>query len=451
MRMHLTKTICTLGPATSSEEGIRNLAERGMSIARMNFSHGSQETHSVVVQSIRAVNAAGGFNVGLLLDTKGAEIRTGDRPEPLQVNAGDTVTFSYAKETDEHPVIKVSYPDFWKDAKHARFILIDSGELMMDIVSIEEDRVVAKSQGAYGIGSRRHINLPGANVTLPSLAEKDWSDIELGCRLKLDYIALSFIRKGSEVREVREFVKKHGHPDIVLISKIENGIGVENIDDIIEASDGIMIARGDLGAEIPLETLPWIQDDIAARCRKAGKPVIMATQMLESMIKNPMPTRAEVTDVAHAASIGVDSTMLSGETAAGKYPYVALEMMIRIVNEAERHLPRSKAKALGSSDAEKQAAEALKTAQSEKAAAIIVHSKTGATARALSRLRPHVPVLMASEDADMLRRHQLHFALQPLQLASGANAVALAVQKELVASGEKVVIVDSGGIKTVNA
>ncbi len=449
--MRLTKTICTLGPSTNNEDGIRNLAQRGMSIARMNFSHGSQESHSAVVESIRKVNAEGGFNVALLLDTKGAEIRTGDRDEPIQVNAGDLVVFSHFKDTDEHPVIKVNYPEFWKDAKDARFILIDSGELMMDIVSIEEDRVVAKSQGAYAIGSRRHINLPGADVTLPSLAEKDWSDIELGCKLKLDYIAMSFIRKGSEVREVREFVTKHGHPDIQLISKIENGVGVDNIDEIIEASDGIMVARGDLGAEIPLETLPWIQDDIVARCRKAGKPVIMATQMLESMMKNPMPTRAEVTDVAHAAYIGVDSTMLSGETAAGKFPYRALEMMISILKETEKHIPLSKAEAMGSSTEEKQAAEALKVAQSEKAAAIIVHTKSGATARALSRLRPHVPVFMATENADLLRRHQLFFALRPLELTSGSDAVALATEKQLISSGQKVVVVQSDGIKTITA
>ncbi len=446
--LRLTKTICTLGPASNNEEGIRKLAERGMSIARMNFSHGTQETHSAVVESIRKVNKEGGFDVGLLLDTKGAEIRTGDRPEPLAVNAGDTVVFSFAKDSDQFPVIKVNYPEFWKDAKDARFILIDSGELMMDIVSIEEDRVVAKSQGTYAIGSRRHINLPGADVTLPSLAEKDWSDIELGCKLKLDYIAMSFIRKASEVREVRDFVTKHGHPDILLISKIENGVGVDNIDEIIEASDGIMIARGDLGAEIPLETLPWIQDDIAARCRKAGKPVIMATQMLESMIKNPMPTRAEVTDVAHAAYIGVDSSMLSGETAAGKYPFVALETMIRILKETEKHLPVGPVKALGSSAAEKAAADVVTKAHAEKAAAIVALDAGQEMIRALSRLRPCVPVFVATENADMLRRHQLFFALHPLKVAP---AEALKAIKDKLPAGSSVVTVDASGAASTSS
>ncbi len=434
--MRLTKTICTLGPASNSKEGVLMLTERGMNIARMNFSHGTQETHSAVVENIRAANAQAGSHVGLLLDTKGAEIRTGDRPEPLSVKEGDMVTFSYALETDEHPVIKVSYPEFWKDAKDARFILIDSGELMMDIVSIDEDRVVAKSKGAYAIGSRRHINLPGADVTLPSLAEKDWSDIELACKLKLDYIAMSFIRKASEVNEVRAFVTKHGHPEIVLISKIENGMGVDNIDEIIEASDGIMIARGDLGAEIPLETLPFVQDDITRRCRKAGKPVIMATQMLESMMKNPMPTRAEVTDVAHAVMIGVDSTMLSGETAAGKFPFAALETMGRIISETEKVVTNAAQQVNDS-----QAGTAVTMAEKEHAAAIVVYSKTGATAREISCERPRVPVFIASDDADVLRRHQLYYGLFPLLLPSAdADALPLLKERTPIKDGTVVVV-----------
>lgn len=442
--MRLTKTICTLGPVSNNEEGIRGLAKAGMNIARMNFSHGSQESHSVVVENIRKVNKEENMFVGLLLDTKGAEIRTADRPEPLVANEGDVVTFSHKLTTDEHPVIGVNYPEFWKDAKDARFILIDSGELVMNVVSIEEDRVVAKSTGAYSIGSRRHINLPGADVTLPSLAEKDWSDIELACKLKLDYIALSFIRKGSEVEEVRAFVTKHGHPDIRLISKIENGVGVDNIDAIIEASDGIMVARGDLGAEIPLETLPFVQDDIVARCREAGKPVIMATQMLESMIKNPMPTRAEVTDVAHAVHVGVDSTMLSGETAAGKHPFTALSTMGKIITETEKHVTFCPSCSCDISIENGNAAAAVSMAEGSDAAAIVVYSKSGATARAISTLRPSVPVFVATDDADVLRRHQLYYALMPLHLSNAdADAVAALKDKKVVNAGDKVVVVKS--------
>lgn len=449
--MKLTKTICTLGPASNNEEGIRGLAKAGMNIARMNFSHGSQESHSVVVENIRKVNKEDGFHVGLLLDTKGAEIRTGDRPEPLAVKEGDLVTFSHKLTDDEHPVIGVNYPEFWQDAKDARFVLIDSGELIMEIVSIEEDRVVTKSTGSYSIGSRRHINLPGSDVTLPSLAEKDWSDIELACRLKLDYIALSFIRKGKEVEEVREFVKKHGHPDILLVSKIENGVGVDNIDEIIEASDGIMVARGDLGAEIPLETLPFVQDDIVARCREAGKPVIMATQMLESMINNPMPTRAEVTDVSHAVHVGADSTMLSGETAAGKHPVTVLTMMGKIIAETEKHVEFCPSCSCDVSVESGIAAAAVSMAEASDAAAIVVYTESGATARAISALRPSVPVFLATEDSDVLRRHQLFYALMPLHMPKGdADAVKLLIEKKLVNAGDDVVVVKStDGVRNV--
>lgn len=451
--MRLTKTICTLGPACNTEEGIRTLTKGGMSIARMNFSHGSHETHSAVVEAVRKINKEEGRNVGLLLDTKGAEIRTGDRPEPLVVAEGDTIVFSHKITEDTFPVITVNYPEFAKDAKDARFILIDSGELIFDIVSIEDDRVVAKSKGAASIGSRRHINLPGSNVTLPSLAEKDWLDIELACTLKLDYIALSFIRTGAEVEEVRAFVKKHGHPDILLISKIENEVGVDNIDEIIDASDGIMIARGDLGAEIPLETLPMVQDDITERCRAAGKPVIMATQMLESMIKNPMPTRAEVTDVAHAAMIGVDSTMLSGETAAGKYPFESLAMMKSILEETEKYVEFESPCCGDDSNAAGNAAAAVSMAHASGADAIVVYSKTGATARAISALRPDVPVLVACDNADVLRRLQLWYALNPLLLPKAdADALAQIKSEKILEAGSNVVVVQRmGDIVSIHA
>lgn len=441
--MRLTKIVCTLGPASGSEEGIRSLVHAGMNVARMNFSHGSHESHTEEVERVRKINREEGTNVALLLDTKGAEIRTGDRPEPLAVVEGNTVIFSHAKTSNEFPVIKVSYPEFWKDAKDARFILIDSGELIFDIVSIDEDRVVAKSKGNAQIGSRRHINLPGADVTLPSLAAKDWEDIMLACELKLDFIAMSFIRTAEEVEEVRDFVTKHGHPAIKLISKIENGVGVDNIDEIIAASDGIMIARGDLGAEIPLETLPFVQDDIAHKCRVAGKPVIMATHMLESMIKNPMPTRAEVTDVAHAAMIGVDSTMLSGETAAGKFPREAVQMMTRILAEVEKKTPYD---APARPDDDARAARAV--AMASGAAAIVVLGNDGGLARAVSRFRPRVPVIAVTGDPAVARELQLHFAVYPV---IGELHASTAKGRFGLDAGSRIVVVDGDGTATAES
>lgn len=446
--MRLTKIICTLGPACNDADGIRALAKNGMNIARMNFSHGSHESHTEEVERVRAVNNEEGLHVALLLDTKGAEIRTGDRPEPLAVAEGNTVVFSFARTTDEHPIIKVSYPEFWIDAKDARFILIDSGEQIFDIVTIEDDRVVAKSRGNAVIGSRRHINLPGANVTLPSLVQKDWEDIELACVLKLDYIALSFIRTAQEVNEVRAFVTKHGHPDILLISKIENEVGVKNIDEIIDVSDGVMIARGDLGAEIPLETLALVQDDIARRCRAKGTPVIMATQMLESMMKNPMPTRAEVTDVAHAAMLGVDSTMLSGETAAGKHPVEALRMMDRILAATEHGTSPEPSVRTSASPHDTLAASAATLARSSGAAAIIVLGAKDLV-HAISILRPQVPVFACTEHADTARRMQLLFGVIPV-VASAADALSLLKNHFGLAAGTKVVsVTDTATLVTI--
>lgn len=414
--MRLTKIICTLGPATYNDEGIRALAERGMNIARMNFSHGSQEDHTAVINRIKKFNDKSGKGVALLLDTKGAEIRTGDRTEPLVINEGETVVFTNKGADKKLPVIMVNYPDFWKDAKDADYILVDNGEMIFDAVEIKKDRVVAKSRGAGSIGSRRHVNLPGADVSLPSVTDKDWKDIKLACKEKLDFIALSFVRNAKEIDEVRRFTKKNGHPSVQLISKIENAVAVRNIGEIIAASDGVMIARGDLGSEIPLETLPAIQDEIVLRCREAGKPVIVATHMLESMIKNPLPTRAEVTDIAHAAVTGADSTMLSGETAAGKHPFESLRIMGRILEETELRLPFVAPACLGDSENEAHAAAAVSMARALRAPAIVLFTRSGNIAQAISRLRPTVPVIAFTDSQDVARSMQILYGIQPAYL-----------------------------------
>lgn len=414
--MRLTKIICTLGPASNDDQGIRTLAQGGMNIARLNFSHGSQESQTAVIGRVKNMNKKEGRTVGLMLDTKGAEIRTGDRTEPLIIAGGETVVFTSKGADKTLPVITVNYPDFWKDAKDADYILVDNGEMIFDAVEIKKDRVVAKARGGGSIGSRRHVNLPGADVSLPSVTEKDWKDIKLACAEKLDFIALSFVRNGKEIEEVRRFVRKQGHPGIRLISKIENAVAVRNIADIIAASDGVMVARGDLGAEVPLETLPAIQDDIVLRCREAGKPVIVATHMLESMIKSPLPTRAEVTDVAYAARIGTDSTMLSGETAAGTHPFDALRIMGEILEVAEKRMPFIAPVSSGNNEHEAQATAAVSMAQSLKAPVIVLFTHSGDTARAVSKLRPTVPVLAFTDSADVARTMQILFGVYPLVL-----------------------------------
>ncbi len=422
-----------MGPSCNSEEGIRGLAQRGMNIARLNFSHGDHASQTVVIHAVKKVNADENRLIGILLDTKGPEIRTGDVTEKINITEGQEVIFSHKGADADHVVIAVNYPEFWEDVKEAPFIIVDNGEIIFDVVDVAEDRVLAKARGTGLIGSRRHVNLPGADVSLPSVSEKDWEDIKLACDEKLDYIALSFIRRGSEVDEVRAFTAKHGHPDIKLISKIENGVGVRNIDGIIEASDGVMVARGDLGSEIPPEDVPAIQDDIVSKCRKAGKTVIVATHMLESMIDNPMPTRAEVTDVAYAVLTEADSTMLSGETAAGKHPFEALEMMVRVHLATEPRVKR-----------DMKASPVLKEAEASKAEAIVIRSNDGFAAHALSVLRPAVPIVAVCESADVARKLQLNFGIYPL-VGSG-DMLDVVRASGLLSAGSKVVVVDGTDI-----
>lgn len=333
--MRLTKIICTVGPACRSPEGVKNLLEGGMSIARLNFSHGSHEEHSETVKRLRKGAKDLDKTFAIMIDTKGSEIRTVDRKDKLEIIEGETVIFSPLPLKTKEKLIQVDHPGFVKDAAKAETILVDNGEIIFEAKKVTKDGIIAIAKSNGSIGSRRHVNIPGVVISLPSITDKDWEDIELGCKLEVDFVAISFVRFAQDVHEVREFIQKKGK-HIGIIAKIENATAVENLAEILEASDGLMVARGDLGAEIPFEKVPAVQDDIVARCRAASKPVIVATHMLESMIHNPLPTRAEVTDVAHAAASGSDCTMLSGETASGLFPFRALDTMHRVLVETEK-------------------------------------------------------------------------------------------------------------------
>ena len=447
--MRLTKIICTLGPASNSAENIERLAEIGMGIARINLSHGTIEQHAEVIKRIQALNAQGRC-IAIMLDTKGCEIRTAEVEKPLQIAAGEEVVFSPKPLPNEkHQVVHVNYDGFAEDVKQTDRILLDNGFLQFDIVEIRNDgTVLAKAREDGSIGSRRHVNLPGADIALPSLTQKDWDDIAYGCSVGVDFVALSFIRNAREVEEVREFIAKHnGHMQI--ISKIETKQAVEHLAEIIDASDAVMVARGDLGAEIPFELIPAIQDDIVATCRAKGKAVIVATHMLESMIEHPMPTRAEVTDVAHAAVTRTDSTMLSGETAAGKHPFGALEAMSRILVETEKHLPEFSLREAGTKLdlREARAVAAVDMALSLGTTAIIVLTHSGRTAQAVSKYRPSVPVVAFTVTQEVQRRLQLSFGVQPhiIEFSSDPEvtvAEALQQAKNLgyVRSGDTVVL-----------
>jgi pyruvate kinase len=342
-----TKIICTLGPSSSTAEVIQQLADAGMNIARINMSHGNAEQYSAFIQAVRTVNSQRIVPIGIMLDTKGAEIRTGERANPLEVSKGTQVRFCPPNTMATYPqdlCIEVSYDKFAADCKETNQILLDNGELSFTIDRIDEATGcvfgTAKQDGS--IGSRRHINLFGALVDLPTITEKDWEDMRFAVEQNVDFIALSFIRTADDVITIRKFLEQH-NSTIAIISKIETKQAVDNIHSIIQASDGVMVARGDLGAEIPYEQIPTVQDRIVTMCSDEKKPVIVATQMLESMREHPMPTRAEITDVAHAAMSQTDTTMLSAETASGNNPVLATEAMSKILLYTETNMLHSKA------------------------------------------------------------------------------------------------------------
>lgn len=451
--MRLTKIICTMGPSSNTEEKIGALQQAGMNIARINFSHGTQEGHQKTIQTIKQVNTKNGCSIALLLDTKGAEIRTGDVAEPIVIAKNQEVIFSPAPVSDtSRPVITVNYNDFAKDVKDAETILLDNGVMSFEVVQINDDgSVIAKSHDDGSIGSRRHVNLPGADISLPSMTDKDWSDLELGIKEDMDFVALSFIRTAEEVKEVNEFLKKH-NSHMRTIAKIETRQAVANIDAIIDASDGIMVARGDLGAEMPFERIPAIQDMIVSKCRQKGKPVIVATQMLESMIENPMPTRAEVTDIAHAATTRTDTTMLSGETAAGQHPLASVRAMSKILEETEKHQASDYQTdtmcLLGERGALAEAAVSM--ALSLGSPAILVLTRSGKTAQAVSQLRPNIPVIACTADPIVERFMQILYGVYPVHIEHDDNtntdetlalAYAAAIKKGLLQTGQQIVVV----------
>ncbi len=454
--MRFTKIVATLGPSTNSPEKIEELATLGINVCRMNFSHGDHEFHGQTMKNVRAVNKKG-YVLALMLDTKGPEVRTGDVSEPLLISKGDLVTFTPRDITgkEKGKTVKVSYDKFAHDAKNARCIVIDNGAIEMKLIKIENDLVIAKALESGKITSRRHVNLPGAFISLPSFTDKDWKDIKFGIEQDVDFIAPSFVRTEEDIQELKAFLKKNKSA-AHIIAKIETPQAVDNIDAIIEASDGIMVARGDLGSEVPFEDVPGIQEAIVQKCRKAGKPVIVATHMLESMISSPTPTRAEVTDIAYAAKLQTDSTMLSGETAGGLYPMKAVAAMDKVLRKCERiepsydlliDAPDDDAKDIDLPRKE-QALSACVLGTKLHADALIVISKHGRTAMAISNCRPLIPIHAFTETEDSMRRlvlvwgvlsHCIKFSKNPDQTI--ADAIALGKKEGFLKKGQRVVAV----------
>ena len=429
----------------------------GMDVARLNFSHGSHEEQLGRINNIKAIREELGLHTAILLDTKGPEIRTGVfKDGKVDVVEGQTFTLTTNDIEGTNEMVSITYDELPQDVSVGNSILIDDGLIELKVESKTDTDIVCTVVNGGTIGSRKGINVPNVKVNLPGITKKDREDIIFGLENGIDFIAASFIRNADAVREIRILCEMYGGGRrIGIIPKIENMEGVENLDEIIEVSDGIMVARGDLGVEIPAEEVPFLQKRIIEKCNDAFKPVITATQMLDSMIRNPRPTRAEVTDVANAINEGTDAIMLSGETAAGKYPVEALKMMVKIAESTELHLDNSKksyrAKYVSRSTSAAVAFSAVQTAYNVNAKCVIASSVSGFTARIVSKFRPDAMIAGLSPVEDVLRRMQLYWGVKPILSTQASttdeifdNAVRIVEETGLVKKGDRVVLTGGG-------
>jgi pyruvate kinase len=420
-----TKIVCTIGPASESPEVFRNLVESGLDVARLNFSHGSHEEHLARIVMIKKVRAELERPVAILLDTKGPEIRTGKFAQDVELKEGQTFTLTTEDYLGDQDKCQVSYVGLPQDVVPGTSILIDDGLVGMTVVSKTDTEVVCRVLNGGTIKSNKGVNVPGVRIQLPAITEKDISDIIFGIDNGIDFVAASFIRKPSDVMEIRKVLEDNGGHHIHIISKIENQEGVDNMRDNLEVSDGSMVARGDLGVEIPTERIPLVQKELIRLCNQAGKPVITATQMLDSMIRNPRPTRAETTDVANAIFDGTDAIMLSGETAAGKYPLESVKTMAIIAKAAEESLNYEQLlKNTHKSEVDDNVTFAVShatcmTALDLEASAIMTATASGFTARKISKFRPKAPIIAATTSEQVRRKLSLVWGVESISSGKG--------------------------------
>ena len=452
--MKRTKIICTLGPATNKKTILRSLMRDGMDIARFNFSHGSHEEHAARVAMIKNLREELNIPVAMLLDTKGPEIRTGLLKDGKKVHleAGNEFVLTTGDYIGDEHKVAITYDTLYRDVKKGGKILIDDGLIELEIENIKKGDIFCRVLNGGELGERKGVNVPYVKVKLPGITEQDKRDILFGISQEFDYIAASFVRNAKAIKEIRQLLDENGGSDIGIIAKIENAEGLENIDEIIEVADGIMVARGDLGVEIPAPQVPHIQKMIIHKCNANYIPVITATQMLDSMIRNPRPTRAEVTDVANAIYDGTDAIMLSGETAAGKYPVEALKMMSEIAENTEQYvnydqyiMHRTMYKKTKVSCAIGIAS--VRTARNIEADCIATPTMSGKTARLISSFRPVMPIYAITPNERVERKMQLYWGVTPLKgytrdTAENVilNAMETLKEKKLVKKGQMVVV-----------
>ncbi|MBT5003054.1 MAG: pyruvate kinase [Porticoccaceae bacterium] len=448
--MRKTKIICTIGPATESIGMLENLASAGMNIARLNMSHGDHQSHAKIIQHIQTLNKKSDHPVAILLDTQGPEIRTGDMVDELHLNEGDTISIvARGAENVEESSIHINYDDLINDVNIGDTITVDNGLINLKVLA-KQDRVMQVKVIDGGLlKSKRHVNLPGIRVNLPAITEKDRRDIEFGIEQGVDFIALSFVREASDILQLRELLGNKSE-EIKIIAKLEDQEAITNMVEIIEAADGIMVARGDLGVEIPLEVLPRVQRRIIRTCAEMGKRVIVATHMLESMIENPIPTRAEVTDVANAVYEEADAIMLSGETTVGKHPIKCVEILDRIARstESSRGLLFTD-NLIVENDKQQIAKAAVTLAESIAAKAIIVPTRRGRMANRVTNCHPQESIICAFTDNSLTMRqlmlnrnvlsYQIAFSEDPEKTLAAAAAIML--QRNDFSADDPVVVI----------
>lgn len=424
-----TKMICTIGPKSEPKEMLSKLVDAGMNCIRCNFSHGDHAEQKNRMDLIREINKEKGTHVAILLDTKGPEIRTHlFENGGVELVAGQTVRVVMNEVLGTAEKFSITYPGLINDVVVGGTILVDDGYVELTVTELDtaNQEIVCTVKNSAFVKDRRGINVPGAKLNMEFISEKDRADMIFGCEMQVDYIAASFVRRAEDVLAIREIFAEQGNTHTQIIAKIENQEGVDNMDSILEVVDGIMVARGDLGVEVPAEDVPLIQKEIIAKCNAAGKIVITATQMLESMQKNPRPTRAEVSDVANAIFDGTDAIMLSGESAAGQYPLEAVETMARIARRTEQALDHQEiiARAMASSSRDVASAMGLAVADTVEdlgAQAVIACTQSGATARAISKYRPSAPVIAATSCEKTATSLALYWGVQPVVVAETAN------------------------------
>ena len=451
--MRKTKIVCTLGPASDTEEVIEQLMLAGMDAARFNFSHGSHETHLALLTRLRRVRDTLGLPVATILDTKGPEIRVRTFScGKIDLVPGATFTLTTDEVDGDETRVSVTYANLHNELQPGCRILLDDGLIELAVTAIEGTAIRCAVVTGGELSSNKSINIPNVSISLPSLTDKDKEDLKFAVENDFDFIAASFVRRADDVIAIREFLRELGGDDIGIIAKIENREGVDNLDAIVEVSDGIMVARGDLGVEIPAHEVPIVQKRMIKSAIRKGKHVITATQMLDSMIRNPRPTRAEVSDVANAVFDGTSCVMLSGETASGKYPVEALKTMVNIASAAEGDIDywkrfRNKPVDHTSSITDAISHTSCLTAMDLNAAAIIAPTRSGYTARMISRFRPGCPVIAMTTEERVRRQLAISWGVTPC--LSGMvdstdrlfSLCADCAEKEgLVASGDVVVI-----------